>query len=359
MPVQSIQDSPAKTLQALTEFATRAQLETPETYLSTLDSTLEILVKAGGLVELPDVPTIILPDLHARRGLLIDVLKTRIEEGSVAGGQVFELLQQGSVNVVCVGDIVHSETRSDWVTNLDGEWTPELLEKEMVRSLGAAAMIMYLKIQYPANFHCLRGNHDDMAGELYADFRKFVGLKYDENDELVCHDDGRPVLTGDKGESKLVREWVLQREGWGQPFLYKWSRFDRALPLMALGSYFVISHTLPRIAVSKADIQDRYRPRIVTLELTSRRGENSEAINGTLQSLGIKIQTKRWFYGHSQVPAETNGGKYDESLDGLAIRLNNPKKYVFAYVPASRDARLFDPAQDVFIKEPDEETFHR
>lgn len=357
--VRRIQQTPAYTLEALTEFARRDQLELPETYLSALDATLERLMQEGGLVQLQDLPTIVIPDLHARRGLLIDILGTRIEAGSASGSLVFELVQQGRMNVVCVGDIVHSETRSDWVINFEGEWTRDLLDKEMVRSLGAAAMMMYLKIQYPANFHCLRGNHDDMAGELAEDFRKFVGLKYDAQDELVLTGDGSPVLTGDKGESKLVREWVLNREGWGRPFLYRWSRFDRALPLMAQGSYYVISHTLPCIAVSKADIQDIYRPRIVTLELTSRRGENREAVEGTLESLGIKQQVKRWFYGHSQVPLDKNDGKYEESLDGLALRLNNPKKYVFAYVPGSSDERLFDPTKDVYIKAPDEDAFYR
>jgi hypothetical protein len=56
---------------------------------------------------------------------------------------------------------------------------------------------------------------------------------------------------------------------------------------------------------------------------------------------------------------EQHGGKYAESLDGLLIRLNNRKQYVFAYVPASTDERRFDPTRDVYIKPPEEDTFHR
>lgn len=117
--------------------------------------------------------------------------------------QFFDLLQRGLVNVCCVGDIVHSDERFDWVINDNGDWTHELLEKEMLRSLGSAAMIMYLKMQYPEHFHCLRGNHDDMAGELTKDFRKFVGLQF-KDDECVTID-GSPVVTSDKGESTIVR----------------------------------------------------------------------------------------------------------------------------------------------------------
>lgn len=354
---QSSNDNPADSLAALSELASREQLEDLETYRAALTTTLAILAEHDGLILLPDLPTIIIPDLHARRAMLIAILNTSLEEGPYAGRQVFELLQQGLLNVVCVGDIVHSEERSDWVINSDGVWTAELLDKEMVRSLGAGVMVMYLKTRYPAHFHCLRGNHDDIAGELSEDFRKFVGLKY-EGDELVFVD-GRPVVTGDKGESRLVREWVLTREGWGQPFLEEWARFESALPLFAQASYYVISHTLPQIPLTEAEIRDPHRSREISMELTSRRGTNEGAIRATLENLGAREATQRWFHGHSPVPPEVNDGKYDEGLDGLVVRLNNSKQHVFAYVPSAQDERRFDPTRDVYIKAPAEDTFHK
>ncbi len=355
---QNSNENPARTLETLREFAGRDHLEQLEIYKAALDAVLAILAGKDGLLQLPDLPTIIIPDLHARRAMLVSILGTHLAEGLYAGKQVFDLLQQGLINVICVGDIVHSEERSDWVINNDGEWTPELLEKEMVRSLGAGTMIMYLKVQYPEHFHCLRGNHDDIAGELAEDFRKFVGLKFDENNELLFVD-GRPVVTGDKGESKLVRDWVLARDGWGQPFLQTWARFERSLPLLAWSTYYVISHTPPLVPLSETEIRDASRSREISLELTSRRGIDEAAICGTLDNLGLKDRVERWFHGHSQVPPEVNGGKYEESLDGLVVRLNSPKQHVFAYVPAANDERRFDPTRDVYIKSPEEDAFHR
>lgn len=356
MIIQNPSENPASTLEALNAFAKREQLELPGTYRTAIEAVVNVLSQQGSLIRLHDLPTIIIPDLHARRTMFMDILHAQIVEGSSAGRQVFDLLQQGRINVVCVGDIVHSEDRSNWVINLDGEWTPELLDKEMVRSLGAGAMIMYLKLQFPEHFHCLRGNHDDMAGELVS-FRKFVGIRRDEQDEVVLVD-GHPILTGDKGEPEIVRDWVLTREGWGQTFLDAWAQFERALPLFAQGSYYVISHTLPLIPLSEAALRDPNRPREITLELTQRRGVNSTAIAETLDNLGIKSVVQRWFYGHTPVPQEKNGGKYEEDLDGLVIRLNNSEQYVFAYVPESSDERRFDPTRDVYIKSPAEERFH-
>jgi hypothetical protein len=151
---------------------------------------------------------------------------------------------------------------------------------------------------------------------------------------------------------------VLNREEMGEAFLHHWSQFERSLPLLAQAISFVVSHTLPQVPLTSEDIRDRERPREITIELTSRRGVNEAAILGTLENLGIRSQVKHWFHGHSPVSAETNDGKYEESLDGLIVRLNNPRNYVFAYMPAGQDGRAFMAARDVFIKTPDEEDFH-
>lgn len=357
MTFWSSEKNPAQNLAALRAFARRGQLEEPARYRSVLHTALAVLTQSDGLVHLPDLPTVIIPDLHARREMLSAILGVHLADGPYAGAQVIDLLQRELINVVCVGDIVHSEMRSDWVINNDGQWSQELLDKEMVRSLGAGMMIMYLKIQYPTHFHCLRGNHDDIAGELASDFRKFVGLKYDEQNELVLAD-GRPVLTDERGESRLVRDWVLNRPGWGAAFLQTWAHFERSLPLFAQAPYYVISHSLPRLPLTATEIRDVNRPREISLELTSRRGIDPPAIYETLANLGLTEQTRHWFHGHSQVSTAINGGKYEQSLDGLIVRLNNPRQHVFAYVPASTDARLFDPDRDVYIKSLQDEAFH-
>lgn len=356
MATQHSSENPASTLEALSNFARHDQLEALETYQTALAGAVEVLSKSGRLLYLADLPTVIIPDLHARRELLLAVLKTQLAEGSCAGRQIFELLRQGRVNVVCVGDIMHSEDRSHWVINLDGEWTSELLDKEMVRSLGAGAMVMYLKQQFPDHFHCLRGNHDDMEAEL-GPYRKFVGVKRDEQDDLVLVD-GRPVITSDKGESGIIKDWVLSREEWGQEFLDAWTQFERALPLFAQGSYYVITHTLPDIALSEAILRDPAMLQELTRALTWSREVNPTVLAETLDNLGLKGIIQRWFYGHTPVSQEINGGKYLANLDGLALRLNNSEKYVFAYVPAASDERRFDPTRDVFIKLPEEEDFH-
>lgn len=353
---QSTLMNPARSLATLADFAAHDQLESVDTYRTTLEAVTALLAEQGGLLHLSDLPTLVLPDLHARRSFLVAVLAMRIIDGPLAGQQVFDLLQQGLINIICVGDIVHSEERSYWVVNLDGEWTPDLLDKEMVRSLGAGLMIMYLKLQFPEHFYCLRGNHDDMIAEM-GPFRKFVGVRRDEEGELVMVD-GSHVLTGEKGESTIVREWVLNRKGWGQDFVDAWSHFEQALPLFASGSYYTISHTLPFVPISEADLRNPQRSKDVVYELTSNRGIKEAAIRGTLQNLGLQDSVQRWFYGHTPVSLKKNEGKYEEDLDGFLVRLNSPVRLVYAYVPPSHAERRFNPAIDVFYKTVSEDLFH-
>ena len=147
--VRNVSENPAATLEGLSRFAEREQLEPVETYRVALEAVVEALPRPGSLLHLPDLPTLVIPDLHARREMLLAILKTRL-----ADGQVFELLQQGCINVVCLGDIVHSEKRSHWVINPEGECTSELLDKAMVRSLGAGAMSLSSIMCKMLKIHC-------------------------------------------------------------------------------------------------------------------------------------------------------------------------------------------------------------
>ena len=351
--------NPAVSLARLRRFAGKEKLEQPKTYRAALTGVLAVLQQETGLIQLQDLPTIIIPDLHSRRSMLIDILCHRLEHGPYAGRQLFDLLRAALINIVCVGDIVHSEERSDWVINENGDWTPELLQKEMIRSLGAATLVMYLKMQYSAHFHCLRGNHDDITGELTKDFRKFVGLKFEHGDLVFEH--GRPVVTANEGESIITRNWILKRgRGWGLAFLDLWGQFDRALPVFAQGSNFVVSHYLPGRALSKEEIADKNRSRDATMQLTSldEKSVQQEAMDQTLENLGLQESVLYWFHGHRNVSSAINEGKYAIGPGGRTVRLNNPKNHVFAYVPGPLDQRLFDPTIDVYIKKPAEPAFH-
>jgi len=223
-----------KIKQSLEKIASTRQVESKEILESRLDNVINILKNEperirpkdkngnpGGLIELKeDIPTILIPDLHARREFLLNVLKNKDERGK----SNLEKLLNKKIQIVCLGDGIHNEERPErwkeaWAETIkSGRPINTHMEEEMTESLGVMEMIMQLKEASPENFHYLRGNHDDMK-ETHGGFYKYAK------------------------ESLQVKNYVLQK--FGKDFLDKYAEFEENMPLIAKGNKFIASHTFP------------------------------------------------------------------------------------------------------------------
>ncbi len=95
----------------------------------------------GGVIELPDgLSPVIVGDLHARLDNLLRVLS---DPGFLPA------LRAGQACLVLLGDTIHPEGDEDL--------------EHMDSSLLILDLIFRLKIEFPANVHCLRGNHESFA----------------------------------------------------------------------------------------------------------------------------------------------------------------------------------------------------
>ncbi len=94
----------------------------------------------GALVDLPDELTpIVVGDLHAQVDNLLTIL---------CAGRLLEELCGGSAALVLLGDLVHREE--------DGKL------EEMDSSLLMLDLVFKLKLRFPNNVFCLRGNHESL-----------------------------------------------------------------------------------------------------------------------------------------------------------------------------------------------------
>jgi hypothetical protein len=331
-------------------------LETKDVYEKSLDSVLEQLKKEKGIVELKDnVPTIIVSDLHARKDFLEKVLALK------SGGDksAIDLIREGKINIVCMGDGMHSELASNWTTtkvpyelsklisnngpmkdqleqykkiietaggkkyedmtpmeiyasirnqnakdyfsSIEAKIKESLLEEEMARSFGLMKMVMDLKSKYPENFHYVRGNHDDIK-ETLKGFEKY------------------------DSESARVKKWTM--DNFGGDFLDKYAEFEASLPLLAKGKDFVISHTAPSKVLEVENINNRDKQTSISLTWTNNlNGETSEdVIDQTLKNLGMK--DTRWFIGHRGV----DNGNVREQFNKKLIQINHDEKELIAII---------------------------
>jgi hypothetical protein len=250
-------------------------------YRDSFRAARRVLEGRGGLVRLkPDLPTVVIPDLHGRRDYLDAVLATR-DPGT--GRSYLQMLQQGRVQVLCLGDVMHTEKRgTHWRRGM-----PEpVMRAEMAESLGTLKRIADLKAAHPEHFHLLRGNHDD------------VGPASGDGQLVRC----------------LPRQIALTRQFLGGRFGGEWvgelACFFSALPVAAKGSGFVASHAAPMVPVSKRQVErndDRAaaslaRVRVPAFRQLRARAPLGDSRAGTLRqvarALGADPERDYYVHGH-------------------------------------------------------------
>ena len=257
--------------------------------------------RPGGIILLrQDIPTLIVPDLHGRSDYLPDLMRFKLSDKTV-----FDLLKTARIQVVCVGDGMHSERRGKarWQTAFAEyknrfEECPAMTE-EMTENFQTMAMVMKLKAAFPRLFHFLKGNHENILDEAVNGNHPFAKFA---------------------AEGPMTALYV--KKFYGDAFLNKYDRFEKNLPLLTRGSYFVITHARPKKAYEIDDIINFRSEPAVTEGLTWTRSQHAEtgAIPHMLNELVDNSITSRfWFCGHTSLKTRY---KYwpDESL----IETHNP-----------------------------------
>lgn len=188
-----------------------------------------------GLVLLdPALPTVVIPDVHARTEFLSSVLAQKDE----VSGQAFgTLLRDRKIQVVLVGDGMHAEGRAEmrW-TEAEKNPNGRAMREEIGESLGTMKQIMDFKTAYPDNFHYLKGNHDNIRNHRRGGDHPVA--KYSE-----------------VGEGNLVKRYLTAH--FGRDFVTRYAAFERQLPIMAVGGNFVVSHSGPKRALPREAIAAR------------------------------------------------------------------------------------------------------
>ncbi len=260
----------------------------------------------GGLVELPDMLTVLVPDLHARVDFLAAVLAWRPAFDGRPEAPFAELLARGKAQLVCLGDAFHSEgpgAAERWSAAYEeylGGWASHAaMDAEMARTLATVELVLDLKCIFPRRVHYLKGNHDNITNEnAHGDhpFYKFAA------------------------EGEMVVSWFAQH--YGSSLLAAYRAFERALPIAVRGARFVASHAEPAVPLSRTDIVEcRHRPEVVEALIWTPNGAAEEgSVEAGLTALfGAAAPGALWFGGHRPV-----SGRYALRQAGRFVQFHNP-----------------------------------
>lgn len=272
----------------------------------------------GGVIILnTELPTIIVPDLHGRLFFLKSLLEYKINNISVK-----TLLDTKSIQIVCVGDGFHGErrVRDRWLRaalEFEGNFLiHENIDLEMEENFGLMELVMDLKLKYPEHFHFLKGNHENIL-----------------NEDI----DGNYPFGKFTSEGKIVREWVLKF--YGENFLNTYARFEKYLPLFAIGKNFLISHAEPKEFYDFEKIVDYRDNQDVIYGLTWTR--DNQAVEGSVEKMlnnyitDKNIEKSLYFTGH-----RTISGIYNLRANSKLMQIHNPDNCNVVYIPQSGELNI-------------------
>jgi hypothetical protein len=281
------------------------------------DSTL----LPGGLLRLKTgIPTLVIPDLHARTDFFMHVMDWRVSESST----VLEALERDELQILCLGDGFHSEKRGQlrWLDAFreysHGYRKHKQMDREMGESFALMEMVMQCKRAFRQNFHFLKGNHENILNEEGHGNHPFRKYSY---------------------EGEMVREFVLKF--YGSEFLEVYALFEKSLPLFAVGGNFLASHSEPLSFFSEDDlIETRSRPDVILgLTWTDNDASGEGTVAAMLDHYLPGVEDTVYFGGHRPVP-----GLYRYRALNRYIQIHNPDKEIIALVESGR---RFDADTDI------------
>ena len=280
---------------------------------------------AGGLLDFrgqKEIPCVVVPDIHARADFIYNILNFILPK-KISGLQddvrIADALDKNEIRVVLVGDLLHSEMQhyDRWLLAYDeflrGDFAGKAMKSEMREGLSAQMAVMECKCRWQENFHCLKGNHENIKNENGGgnfSFRKFAQ------------------------EGEMVMRFM--QAYYGDEVLDAIYDFEKSLPLAFCTENLFVSHAEPlkpldEEAVINAPLFDEA---ILALTWTA----NDEASSGSVKKM-LKAFCKPkdksvhpvYIGGHRPVK-----GKFNLRQNGCYVQLHNPLEQNIAIVRADQ-----------------------
>ncbi len=183
----------------------------------------------------------------------------------------------------------------------------------MLEGLKLMEIIIELKINFPNVFHFLKGNHENILneeGQGNYPFGKFTS------------------------EGAIAKSWF--RNFYDEELLYKYSKFEKQLPLFAIGFNFLISHAEPKNSYTRVELIDSLNNSEIIYNLTWTRDHdvNSGSVEEMLKIFSDDVKKQFYFAGHSPIK-----GLYKLKDNGL-VQIHNPNKMVIVLTNIDKDINL-------------------
>ena len=285
-------------------------------------SLLELYHKNSSIETERCLPAVIVPDIHARPDFIKNILNCELPKIKLT---VKQSLEQGLIDVICVGDAVHTELYAlRWkLISFEfeqGIYTGHFMQDEMIMNLSTLCALMSLKIMFPKNFHFLKGNHENI---------------------LNCNLGGDYAFCKYADEGEMVKIFI--QEQYDDKLLNMLSKYENLLPLAAYGKNYVVSHAEPAEAYSREQLIDaRFDEKVVEGLIWTRNGQvKKPTVEPMLKQLLGNAAAKKSFYFSGHRPVKEN---FMFRQEGRLVQIHNPHKQNIVFVNPNKN---FDFQKDI------------
>ena len=275
----------------------------------------------GGLLRIKNLPAFIIPDLHGRVDFLLTLLAS-----SFKGNNIFNMLDKGEIQIICLGDAMHGERRAAerWINAAreynSGYKNHELMDMEITESFSVLETVLDLKTAYPDRFHFLKGNHENIRN---------------------IEDGGNHPFRKFASEGEMTKKYV--EKFYGEDFIESLYIYEKQLPLLAAGSSYLVSHAEPGIFYPEDMIINSFLYPDLVHDLTWTANDEAEegSVDRMLESFFGTSENTVYFGGH-----RINYSLYNLRANGKFIQINNPSEFAAAYI---ENGNSFLPDRDIFF----------
>lgn len=261
-----------------------------------------------------DLPTILVPDLHARVKFLEKIFNCKKIPNQKHS--VYELMKKNKLRVICLGDGLHSEKRGKerWLNAyneyLNGNILNKYIRKEMSEGLSLMSLVMQTKCEMPKTFHFLKGNHENILNET---------------------SDGNFSFFKFASEGEMCFDFMVNFYGVETTELY--ADFESLLPLFVKGKNFLASHAEPAFYMNKKQLINSMSNGEIIKALTWTRNGDVEDFPA-VQMLDEFLQDypeSLYFAGHR--PVSEN---FELRENNRFVQIHNPDKMNVVYIDSNR-----------------------
>ena len=281
--------------------------------------------RAGALLDFTSnpLPTIIVPDIHARPDFIFNILNYKLPKEYInySDRSIFHALKKGLVRIICVGDALHTEKTINRWQAIQAEFdsgisTGPYMSAEMLEGLNTITALMELKLLFPDLVHFFKGNHENILNK--SGNGDFAFGKYAD-------------------EGYMVKKFMF--DFYGDDVLYMISCLEKELPLISVNKDYVISHAEPEnVYFLHEFINARENPKIIEdLTWTANGDVKTLTVPKIMKALLKKdnLEGSYYFAGHRPV-----NGDYSFRQNGLFVQIHNPSKQNIVFIDPNKKINL-------------------